>query len=88
MRTTDDVKPSHLHVKRVKPNVLLSRLSDPHPPPPRSLMQGLDIDSDAFDLSDWDQRLPPPAAAAAVRTLCVVVVSAEQAGEPHSAAAY
>ncbi|XP_030227442.1 E3 ubiquitin-protein ligase RNF181 [Gadus morhua] len=45
----------------------------------RSLMQGLDIDSDAFDLSDWDQRLPPPAAAAAVRTLCVVVVSPEQA---------
>ena len=50
-------------------------------------MQGLDIDSDAFDLSDWDQRLPPPAAAAAVRTLCVVVVSPEQAGEPCSAAA-
>ncbi|MED6261110.1 hypothetical protein ATANTOWER_001016 [Ataeniobius toweri] len=46
----------------------------------RSLMQGLDlIDSGAFDLSDWDQRLPPPAAKAAVQTLTVVVISAEQA---------
>ncbi|MEQ2244162.1 hypothetical protein ILYODFUR_014353 [Ilyodon furcidens] len=46
----------------------------------RSLMQGLDLmDSGAFDLSDWDQRLPPPAAKAAVQTLTVVVISAEQA---------
>ncbi|KAM7017838.1 E3 ubiquitin-protein ligase RNF181 isoform 2-T2 [Tautogolabrus adspersus] len=46
----------------------------------RSLMQGLDlIDSGAFDLSDWDQRLPPPAAKAAVQTLTVVVISPEQA---------
>ncbi|XP_060893568.1 E3 ubiquitin-protein ligase RNF181 isoform X1 [Labrus mixtus] len=46
----------------------------------RSLMQGLDlIDSGAFDLSDWDQRLPPPAAKAAVQTLTLVVISPEQA---------
>lgn len=45
----------------------------------RSLMQGLDIDSGAFDLSDWDQRLPPPAAKTAVQTLPVVVISPEQA---------
>ncbi|XP_036000480.1 E3 ubiquitin-protein ligase RNF181 isoform X1 [Fundulus heteroclitus] len=46
----------------------------------RSLMQGLDlIDSGVFDLSDWDQRLPPPAAKTAVQTLTVVVISAEQA---------
>jgi len=44
-------------------------------------MQGLDIDSDAFDLSDWDQRLPPPAAKAVVQTLCLVVISPEQAGD-------
>lgn len=44
-------------------------------------MQGLDLmDSGAFDLSDWDQRLPPPAAKTAVQTLTVVVISAEQAG--------
>lgn len=50
----------------------------------RSLMQGLDlIDSGAFDLSDWDQRLPPPAAKTAVQTLTVVVISAEQAGDRH-----
>lgn len=43
-------------------------------------MQGLDLfDSGPFDLSDWDQRLPPPAAKTAVQTLTVVVVSAEQA---------
>uniref|UniRef100_A0A667YCY4 E3 ubiquitin-protein ligase RNF181 n=1 Tax=Myripristis murdjan TaxID=586833 RepID=A0A667YCY4_9TELE len=45
----------------------------------RSLMQGLDIDSGAFDLSDWDQRLPPPAAKTAVQTLSVVIISPEQA---------
>lgn len=44
-------------------------------------MQGLDLlDSGAFDLSDWDQRLPPPAAKTAVQTLTVVVISPEQAG--------
>lgn len=44
-------------------------------------MQGLDlIDSGAFDLSDWDRRLPPPAAKTAVHTLSVVVISQEQAG--------
>ncbi|XP_071258856.1 E3 ubiquitin-protein ligase RNF181-like [Salvelinus alpinus] len=46
----------------------------------RSLMQGLDIDSGAFHLSDWDQHLPPPAAKTAVQTLPVVVISPEQAG--------
>lgn len=47
----------------------------------RSLMQGLDLmDSGVFDLSDWDQRLPPPAAKAAVQTLPVVIISPEQAG--------
>nr|XP_015827503.2 E3 ubiquitin-protein ligase RNF181 isoform X1 [Nothobranchius furzeri]XP_054587272.1 E3 ubiquitin-protein ligase RNF181 isoform X1 [Nothobranchius furzeri] len=46
----------------------------------RSLMQGLDLmDSGVFDLSDWDQRLPPPAAKAAIQTLTVVVISPEQA---------
>uniref|UniRef100_A0A8P4G314 E3 ubiquitin-protein ligase RNF181 n=1 Tax=Dicentrarchus labrax TaxID=13489 RepID=A0A8P4G314_DICLA len=46
----------------------------------RSLMQGLDLmDSGAFDLSDWDQRLPPPAAKTAVQTLTVVIISPEQA---------
>uniref|UniRef100_A0AAQ4RFA4 E3 ubiquitin-protein ligase RNF181 n=1 Tax=Gasterosteus aculeatus aculeatus TaxID=481459 RepID=A0AAQ4RFA4_GASAC len=46
----------------------------------RSLMQGLDlIDSGAFDLSDWDHRLPPPAAKTAVQTLTVVIISPEQA---------
>ncbi|KAJ4941396.1 hypothetical protein JOQ06_011276, partial [Pogonophryne albipinna] len=46
----------------------------------RSLMQGLDLfDSGAFDLSDWDQRLPPPAAKIAVQTLTVVIISLEQA---------
>lgn len=46
----------------------------------RSLMHGLDlIDSGAFDLADWDQRLPPPAAKTAVQTLTVVVISPEQA---------
>lgn len=45
-------------------------------------MQGLDLlDSEAFDLSDWDQRLPPPAAKTAVQTLTVVVISPEQAGD-------
>lgn len=45
-------------------------------------MQGLDlIDSGAFDLSDWDQRLPPPAAKTAVQTLSVVIISPEQAGD-------
>lgn len=45
-------------------------------------MQGLDLlDSGAFDLSDWDQRLPPPAAKTAVQTLTVVVISPEQAGD-------
>lgn len=44
-------------------------------------MQGLEIDSDAFDLSDWDQRLAPPAAKAAVQTLSLVVISPEQAGD-------
>lgn len=45
-------------------------------------MQGLDlIDSGAFDLSDWDQRLPPPAAKTAVQTLTVVIISPEQAGD-------
>lgn len=48
----------------------------------RSLMQGLDLlDSGAFDLSDWDQRLPPPAAKTAVQTLTVVVIAPEQAGD-------
>lgn len=48
----------------------------------RSLMQGLDLlDSGVFDLSDWDQRLPPPAAKTAVQTLTVVVISPEQAGD-------
>ena len=47
----------------------------------RSLMQGLDLlDSGAFDLSDWDQRLPPPAAKTAVQTLTIVIISPEQAG--------
>uniref|UniRef100_A0A672LGD3 E3 ubiquitin-protein ligase RNF181 n=1 Tax=Sinocyclocheilus grahami TaxID=75366 RepID=A0A672LGD3_SINGR len=45
----------------------------------RSLMQGLDIDSGSFDLSDWDQRLPPPAAKAVVQSLPVVIISPEQA---------
>lgn len=45
-------------------------------------MQGLDLfDSGAFDMSDWDQRLPPPAAKAAVQTLSVVIISPEQAGD-------
>lgn len=45
-------------------------------------MQGLDLlDSGTFDLSDWDQRLPPPAAKTAVQTLTVVVISPEQAGD-------
>lgn len=44
-------------------------------------MQGLDLmDSGVFDLSEWDQRLPPPAAKAAVQTLTVVIISPEQAG--------
>uniref|UniRef100_A0A8C7NRI2 E3 ubiquitin-protein ligase RNF181 n=1 Tax=Oncorhynchus mykiss TaxID=8022 RepID=A0A8C7NRI2_ONCMY len=48
-------------------------------------LNGLDIDSGAFDLSDWDQHLscfhlPPPAAKTAVQTLPVVVISPEQAG--------
>lgn len=48
----------------------------------RSLMQGLDLmDPGTFDLSDWDQRLPPPAAKAAVQKLNVVVISPEQAGD-------
>ncbi|TRY54436.1 hypothetical protein DNTS_023705 [Danionella cerebrum] len=46
----------------------------------RSLMQGLDIDSGSFDLSDWDQRLPPPAAKAVVQSLPVVIISPAQAG--------
>ncbi|XP_059404341.1 E3 ubiquitin-protein ligase RNF181-like isoform X1 [Carassius carassius] len=46
----------------------------------RSLMQGLDIDSGSFDLSDWDQRLPPPAAKALVQSLPMVIISPEQAG--------
>lgn len=47
-------------------------------------MQGLDLlDSGAFDLSDWDQRLPPPAAKTAVQTLTVVIISPEQAGDRH-----
>uniref|UniRef100_A0A8C1BJX1 E3 ubiquitin-protein ligase RNF181 n=1 Tax=Cyprinus carpio carpio TaxID=630221 RepID=A0A8C1BJX1_CYPCA len=45
----------------------------------RSLMQGLDIDSGSFDLSDWDQRLPPPAAKAVVQSLPIVIISSEQA---------
>lgn len=46
----------------------------------RSLMQGLDLmDSGVFDVSDWEQRLPPPAAKTAVQTLTVVVISPEQA---------
>lgn len=44
-------------------------------------MQGLDIDSGSFDLSDWDQRLPPPAAKAVVQSLPVVIISPEQAGD-------
>lgn len=49
-------------------------------------MQGLDLmDSGTFDLSDWDQRLPPPAAKAAVQMLTVVVISPEQAGDGWSA---
>lgn len=43
-------------------------------------MQGLDIDSGSFDLSDWDQRLPPPAAKTVVQSLPVVIISPEQAG--------
>lgn len=45
-------------------------------------MQRLDlVDAGTFDLSDWDQRLPPPAAKAAVQKLNVVVISPEQAGD-------
>lgn len=44
-------------------------------------MQGLDLLDSAFDLSDWDQRLPPPAAKTAVQTLTLVVISPEQAGD-------
>lgn len=48
----------------------------------RALMQGLDlIDTGAFDMSDWEQQLPPPAAKTAVQTLTVVIISPEQAGE-------
>lgn len=47
-------------------------------------MQGVDLfDSAAFDLTDWDQRLPPAAAKAAVQTLPVVIISPEQAGNSH-----
>uniref|UniRef100_A0A673CL69 E3 ubiquitin-protein ligase RNF181 n=1 Tax=Sphaeramia orbicularis TaxID=375764 RepID=A0A673CL69_9TELE len=50
-----------------------------------SLMKGVDVfDPGAFDLSDWDQRLPPPAARAAVQSLSVVVISPDQAGDKHS----
>lgn len=48
----------------------------------RSLMQRLDlVDPGTFDLSDWDQRLPPPAAKAAVQKLNVIIISPEQAGD-------
>uniref|UniRef100_A0A3B3Q8R5 E3 ubiquitin-protein ligase RNF181 n=1 Tax=Paramormyrops kingsleyae TaxID=1676925 RepID=A0A3B3Q8R5_9TELE len=45
----------------------------------RSLMQGMDIDLGPFDMSEWDQRLPPPAARAVVQNLPMVVITFEQA---------
>ncbi|KAG9354902.1 hypothetical protein JZ751_001615 [Albula glossodonta] len=45
----------------------------------RSLMQGMDIDLGPFEVSDWDQRLPPPAARAVTQNLPTVVITPEQA---------
>ena len=44
-------------------------------------MSLMDIDSGTFDISDWDERLPPPAAKTAVQTLPAVIISPEQAGK-------
>ncbi|KAJ8263604.1 hypothetical protein COCON_G00160610 [Conger conger] len=45
----------------------------------RSLMQGMDIDLGPFEVSDWDNRLPPPAARAITQNLPTVVITPEQA---------